>query len=252
VQEGGNEAWFQRLHDPALRARLVLEIGRSPTLVSPDGADRIRILKLRNPDLRGLVGKTLGEVARSRGVTPAEAAIDLVAADRSRVGVAYFVMSEDNVRQLIRQPWMTFASDAESAATDNTRTGDSTHPRGFGAFARVLGSYVREGRTITLADAVRRLAALPAENLGIADRGKLQPGFFADIVVFDPATIADRATFEKPRLYAVGMRDVFVNGQLVLADGEHTGARPGRFVRKQQPQAQPQSRTKKTTGETHR
>ena len=157
--------------------------------------------------------------------------MDLVVEDRSRIGTVYFLMSEENVRRQIRLPWMSFDSDAASLAPEEPFLQSNPHPRAYGNFARLLGRYVRDERLITLEEAVRRLTSLPASNLRIADRGALRPGYFADLAIFDPATIADRATFDRPHQYAIGMRHVFVNGSQVLADGEHTGATPGRVVR---------------------
>ena len=156
--------------------------------------------------------------------------MDLVVEDGSRIQVAYFSMNEANVRREVALPWMSFGSDASSQAPEGVFLKSSTHPRAYGNFARLLGKFVREGKALTLQEAVRRLAALPAANLGIRDRGTLAPGKLADVVAFDPAAIRDTATFEKPQSYAVGMRHVFVNGVQVLKDGEHTGATPGRFV----------------------
>jgi N-acyl-D-amino-acid deacylase len=156
--------------------------------------------------------------------------MDLVLEDRSRIGTIYFLMSDDNLKKEIRLPWVSFASDAGSIAAEGVFLKSSAHPRAYGSFARVLGKYVRDEHVLTMPDAIRKLAALPSENLGLARRGRLQPGMFADVVVFDPATIADRATFEKPHAYAVGVRHVFVNGVQVLKDGEHTGKTPGRAL----------------------
>jgi len=185
----------------------------------------------RNPALRRYVGRTLADVARERGTTPEETAIDLVIEDNSRVSTIYFLMSEDNIRRQIALPYMSFGSDAGALATEGVFLNSSPHPRAYGNVARLLGRYVRDERIIPLQEAVRRLTALPAGNLGIGDRGSLRPGYHADLAIFDPATIADHATFERPHQYATGMRHVFVNGAQVLRDGEHTGATPGRVVR---------------------
>jgi len=235
VQAGGLERWIERLRDPAIRARVAAEM-RSPgrgweNFFYGAGPDQMILVEFRNPALRQYTGKTLAEVARLRGKSPEETAMDLVVEDRSRIGTVYFLMSEDNVRRQIRLPWMSFDSDAASLAPEEPFLQSNPHPRAYGNFARLLGRYVRDERLITLQEAVRRLTSLPASNLRIADRGALRPGFFADLAVFDPATIADRATFDRPHQYAVGMRHVFVNGSQVLADGEHTGATPGRVVR---------------------
>ena len=156
--------------------------------------------------------------------------MDLVVEDGSRVQVVYFLMSEDNVRRQIRLPWVSFGSDAASMATEGVFVKTSTHPRAYGNFARLLGKYVRDERVISLEEAIRKLTSLPAATLRIKDRGRLAPGYFADVVVFDPATINDRATYEMPHQYATGVRHVWVNGVQVLREGEHTGAKPGRMV----------------------
>ena len=235
VQDGGHEAWVARLRDPAIRARVAAEM-RAPgrgweNLFYGAGPDGIILAQFRNPALRQYIGKTLGEVARLRGTTPEETAMDLVVEDNSRVGAIYFLMSEDNVTREVALPWVSFGSDAGSIAPEGLFLNSNPHPRAYGTFARLLGRYVRDERVIPLQEAVRRLTSLPASNLGITERGTLRQGYFADLAIFDPATIADRATFAEPHQYAVGMRHVFVNGVQVLADGEHTGATPGRAVR---------------------
>jgi N-acyl-D-amino-acid deacylase len=236
VQEGGHDAWVARLRDPAIRARVVAEM-RQPTddweslYTAAGGAENILLIGFRSDALKPLTGKSLAEVAAMRGQAPEEAAIDLVIEDNSRVETAYFLMSEDNVRQAIAQPWVSFGSDAESLAPEGAFLESNPHPRAYGNFARLLGRYVREERIIPLEEAIRRLTALPAANLKLRDRGALSAGYFADVVVFDPARIEDHATFEDPHRYATGVRDVLVNGVPVLRSGEHTGATPGRFVR---------------------
>ena len=235
VQEGGQEAWVARLRDPAIRARVAAEM-RAPgrgweNLFFGAGPDQILLGQFRNPALRQYVGRTLADVARQRDRSPEDTAMDLVVEDDSRVGAIYFLMSEENVRRGIALPWVSFGSDAASIATEGVFLNSHSHPRAYGTFARLLGRYVRDERVIPLQEAIRRLTSLPASNLGIGDRGALRPGFFADLAIFDPATIADRATFAAPHAYAVGMRHVFVNGVHVLADGEPTGATPGRVVR---------------------
>jgi N-acyl-D-amino-acid deacylase len=189
------------------------------------------LLDFRSPELRHLQGRTLAEVAAERGAHPADVAIDLVIEDGSRVGVAYFLMSEDNVRRKVALPWVSFGSDAGAPAAEGVFLLTSTHPRAYGTFARLLGRYVRDEGLVPLAEAVRRLTSFPAENLGLAERGLVEPGYFADLAVFDPARIADHATFDDPHRYATGMVHVFVNGRQVVEDGEHTGALPGRVVR---------------------
>jgi len=235
AEDGGYDALFKRLRDPKERAKIAAAI-RTPTdkwenlYLAAGSADRVLLVEFKSDALKPMTGKTLGEVARLRGKSPEETIMDLVLEDQSRIGTIYFLMSDDNLKKQIRLPWVSFASDAGSIAAEGVFLKSSAHPRAYGSFARVLGKYVRDERVLTLPDAIRKLAALPCENLGLARRGRLQPGMFADVVVFDPATIADRATFEKPHAYAVGMRHVFVNGVQVLKDGEHTGKKPGRAL----------------------
>ncbi len=235
VQEGGYEAWRERLRDPAIRARLQEEMLEPNTEWSNQmlmsGPDGTLLVGFRNPELRKYTGKTLSEVAEERGTNPQQTAMDLVIEDGSRVQVVYFAMSEDNVRRAVALPWMSFGSDAESLATEGVFLNTSTHPRAYGNFARLLGRYVRDEKVISLPEAIRKLTSLPAANLGLRNRGSLAPGFYADIVVFDPATINDLATYADPHHYSVGVSDVIVNGVPVLRDGEHTGATPGQVVR---------------------
>lgn len=235
VQAGGLEAWIERLKDPAIRARVAAEMQKPGSdwenLYIGAGADKMILAGFKSEKLKPLTGKTLAEVAAMRGKSPEETAMDLVVEDGSRVGTIYFLMSEDNVRKQVQLPWMSFGSDAESQAPEGVFLKSSTHPRAYGNVARLLGRYVRDEKLIPLEEAVRRLTSLPATNLRIEGRGALKPGYYADVVVFDPATIADHATFEQPQLYATGVRDVFVNGAAVLRNGEHTGATPGRAVR---------------------
>ncbi len=235
VQEGGFEAWRTRLRDPAVRARVAREM-RTPTdawenLLLAAGPENVLVVGFRNEKLRRYTGMTLAEVAEERGVSPETAAMDLVVEDSSRVGTVYFLMSEDNVRRQITLPWMSFGSDAGSLAPEGVFLNTNPHPRAYGNFARLLGRYVRDEGLIPLEEAVRRLTTLPASNLKIRRRGALKPGFFADVVVFDPKEIRDHATFAEPHQYATGVVHVFVNGTAVLRDGEHTGATPGRVVR---------------------
>jgi N-acyl-D-amino-acid deacylase len=236
AQAGGVEAWIARMKDPAVRARILAEM-RSPDQRSEDTnlvvkePEKVLLLAFRNPALKPLTGKSLAEVARMRGKTAEETAIDLVIEDGTRIGVAYFIMNEDNVRRQIRLPWVSFGSDASAQAPEGVFLKSSTHPRAYGNFARLLGRYVRDEKLVPLQEAVRRLAALPARNLGLSDRGMLRSGYFADVAIFDPAAIRDNATFERPQQFATGMRDVFVNGVQVITDGAHTGATPGRFVK---------------------
>jgi N-acyl-D-amino-acid deacylase len=235
VQAGGREAWIQRLRDPAIRARVAAEMRRPgqgwENLYYGAGAEGMLFTGFRNPALRQYAGKTLAEVARLRGTSPEDTMMDLVVEDGSRVGTIYFLMSEENVRRELRLPWVSFGSDAGSIATEGVFLHARPHPRTYGNFARLLGHYVRDERLIPLQEAVRRLTSLPASNLGIRERGALRSGYYSDLAIFDPAAIADRATFAEPHRYAVGMRHVFVNGGQVLANGEPTGATPGRFVR---------------------
>lgn len=235
VQAGGVEAWINRLKDPALRARVVDEMrhpppGTTSRLAAVGSADNIKILGARSPALQSVVGKTLAEVAKARGTSPEDTIIDLVIEDGTRLQVAYFMIPEASLTRTLRLPWVSFGSDGSSETIIPGQMG-AAHPREYGTFARVLGHYVRDEHVLTLPEAVRRLSGLPAANLGLTDRGLLKTGYFADVVVFDPNAIADRATYDKPHQYAVGVRDVFVNGVAVLAGGEHTGAMPGRFIR---------------------
>jgi N-acyl-D-amino-acid deacylase len=236
AREGGYEKVFARLKDPEARARLVTEImapgqGWENICALAGSPDKMLLLEFKNDALKPLTGKTLEEAARVRGKDWAETILDLVLEDQTRVGVAFFLMSEENVRKQIRLPWVSFGSDAASMAPEGDFVKSATHPRAYGNFARLLGKYVREEKLIPLEEAVRRLSSLPASNLGLASRGILKEAMFADVVVFDPATIADRATFEKPHQYAVGMKHVIVNGVSVLRDGEPTGAFPGRALK---------------------
>ena len=180
--------------------------------------------------MKPLTGKSLAEIAKARGKDPIETIMDLIEEDQSRIGAIYFEMSEDNLRKEVMKPWISFGSDEASQAPEGVFLKSNPHPRAYGNFARVLGKYVREEKLLPLRDAVRRLSGLPAMNLGLDHRGFIKEGMLADVVVFDPATIADRATFAQPHQYAIGVRDVFVNGVQVLSDGEHTGAKPGRAL----------------------
>jgi N-acyl-D-amino-acid deacylase len=235
VQDGGTEAMLKRLRDPATVARVkreMLQPGKDwENLYLHAGPAGVLIASLTAPELKPLIGKTIAEAAKLRGVGPEQLVVDLTIADEGRGGAVYFLMSEDNVRRQTAIPWMSFGSDAEAAAPEGVFLKSSTHPRAYGNFARLLGKYVRDEKTVPLSEAVRRLTRMPAENLGLRDRGRLQAGMAADIVLFDPTKIADRATFEKPMQFASGVRDVFVNGVQVLSNGEPTGATPGRFVK---------------------
>jgi N-acyl-D-amino-acid deacylase len=236
VQEGGNDAWFARLRDPALRARVLREmrapaVGWESLLQHAGSPDRVKFIGFRSEKLKPLTSKTLAEVMALRGTSAEDTVIDLVVEDQSRVDTAYFLMSEENVELGLKQPWVSLGSDAESSAPEGVFLKKSTHPRAYGNFARFLGRYVRERKLMPLEEAVRRLTRLPAENWKLRDRGCLDAGCYADVAVFDPRTIADHATFDRPQQYATGVHHVFVNGVQVLADGEHTGAKPGRVVR---------------------
>ena len=189
------------------------------------------LVGLKNEALRIYAGKTLDEVAKLRGKSIQDTAMDLVVEDGSRVQVVYFLMSEENVKRQIALPWVSFGSDASSMAPEGVFVKTSTHPRAYGNFARLLGKYVRDEHVIPMEEAIRKLTSFPAATLRIKERGTLEPGYFADIVVFDPKTIADTSTYEKPHQYAVGVKHVWVNGGQVLKDGEHTGQKPGRVVR---------------------
>lgn len=236
VQEGGHDAWVERLRDPAIRSRVEQEM-RTPTdewenlYLAAGTAENVLLVGFRQDSLKYLTGKTLAEVASERGTTPEATAMDLVVADDSRVGTVYFLMSEENIGKQIALPWVSFGSDAGSLAPEGVFLGSNPHPRAYGNFARLLGRYVRDRQIISLAEAVRRLSGLPADNLSLRRRGRLAPGFFADVVVFDPARIQDHATFGEPHQFSEGVHYVLVNGSLVLRDGEPTGATPGRVVR---------------------
>jgi N-acyl-D-amino-acid deacylase len=236
VQEGGLREWIRRLRDPATRLRVLDEM-RTPTdaweslYLLAGSPERVVLVGFKQDSLKYLTGRTLAEVAALRGTSPEEAAMDLVIADDSRVGTVYFLMSENNVEQQLALPWVSFGSDAGSMTPEGVFLASNPHPRAYGNFARLLGHYVRESQVVSLEAAIQRLTSLPATNLKLRRRGVLAPGYFADVVIFDPATIADRATFEQPHQLATGIRHVLVNGVQVLKDGDHTGETPGRVVR---------------------
>jgi N-acyl-D-amino-acid deacylase len=235
VQEGGLPEWIKRLKNPAIRSKVAREM-KTPTdkweslYLAAGSPDRILLVAFKEDSLKPLTGKTLAEVAKMRGKSPEETAMDLVIQDGSRVGTVYFLMSEDNIRKEVVLPWVSFGSDAESEAPEGVFLKSNPHPRAYGNFARVLAKYTRDEKLMPMAEAIRKLSGLPAANLGLKHRGNLKPGYFADIAVFDPGKIQDHATFDKPHQYATGMVHVFVNGTQVLKDGEHTGALPGRVV----------------------
>jgi N-acyl-D-amino-acid deacylase len=237
IQEGGINEWIRRMKDPVTRKRALQEM-RTPTdkwenLMKLTGDfDKVLLLGFTNDSLRkNFTGKTLKQVAEIYGKSPEETAMDLVITDGTRVGTAYFLMSEENVKRQIALPYVSFGSDAASMTTSGNFIKTPTHPRAYGNFARLLGKYVRDEKVIPLEEAIRKLTSLPAANLKIQKRGSLKPGYYADLAIFDPAKIQDHATFENPHQYSTGMVHVFVNGTQVLKDGEHTNARPGRFVR---------------------
>ena len=235
VQDGGNEAMLKRLRDPAAVTRIkreMLQPGRNwENLYLHAGPGGVLLASLIEPSLKPLTGKTLAEVAKMRGISPEQAVIDLVLADQGRSGAIYFLMNEDNVRREAAIPWVSFGSDAEASAPEGVFLKSSTHPRAYGNFARFLGKYVRDQKVVSLTEGIRRLTSLPASNLNLRDRGLLKPGMAADLVLFDPATIADHSTFAKPMQFATGVHHVFVNGVQVLKDGIPTGAKSGRFVK---------------------
>ncbi len=236
VQEGGIKEWIKRLQNPKVRKRALDEM-RKPSdkwenlLLMAGSPDRVLLLSFANDSLKRFTGKTLAEVAKIYGKSPEETAMDLVIADSTRVGTAYFMMSEENIKRQIALPYLSFGSDAESPATEGVFLKSNTHPRAYGNVARLLGKYVRDEKVIPMEEAIRKLTSLPAANLKLKKRGSLAPGFYADLAIFDAAKIQDHATFEKPHQYSTGMVHVFVNGTQVLENGEHTGAKPGRVVR---------------------
>ncbi len=235
VQDGGVEKWVERLKDPAVRARVAAEMKRPgagwENLYYGAGPDKMILVGFKNEALKQYTGKTLAEMAQLWKLSPEETAMELVVRDGSRVGTVYFLMSEENVRKQVQLPWMAFGSDASAQAPEGLFLKSSTHPRAYGNFSRLLGRYVRDEKLVPLPEAVRRLTSFPATTLGIKDRGAVKTGYHADLAIFDPRTIQDHATFDRPQRFATGMRHVLVNGVPVLRDGEHTGATPGRFVR---------------------
>src|SRR2546429_3823784 len=235
TEDGGYPALFKRLRDPATREKIAAEVRVDSNAwenlyLAAGSPEKILLVGFKSEKLKPLTGKSLAEVAKRRGKDPIETIMDLISEDESRIGTIYFVMSEENVKKELAKPWISFGSDEASQAPEGVFLKSNPHPRAYGNFARVLGKYAREEKVITLPEAVRRLSALPATNLGLDHRGFIQDGMFADVVVFDPAIIADRATFEKPHQYAVGMKHVFVNGAQRLQDGEQTGSQPGRAL----------------------
>ena len=233
--DGGYQELFKRIQDPATRKRILDEM-RTPTdkwenlRLAAGSPERLLLVGFKNEKLKPLTGKSLAEVAKMRGTDPENTILDLIVEDQSRVGTVYFLMADENIKKQIALPWVSFGSDAESMAPEGAFLKSNPHPRAYGNFARLLGKYVREDKVISLQEAIRRLTSLPATNLGLDRRGLLKDGYFADVVIFDPKTIADKATFEKPHQFAVGVRDVFVNGVQMLKNGEHTGKFSGRAV----------------------
>ncbi|MFL6520892.1 MAG: amidohydrolase family protein [Chthoniobacterales bacterium] len=235
TEDGGYAALFKRLRDPATRDKIKAEV-QTPTdkwenlYLAAGSPEKILLSGFKSEKLKPLTGKSLAEIAKMRGKDPIETAMDLIAEDESRIDTIYFLMSEENVKKEIVKPWISFGSDEASQAPEGNFMKSNCHPRAYGNFVRVLGKYARDEKVLTLEQAIRKLSALPATNLGLDHRGFVKEGMFADVVVFDPTTIGDRATFEKPHQYAVGMKHVFVNGAQVLKDGEHTGVKPGRAL----------------------
>jgi N-acyl-D-amino-acid deacylase len=236
VHDGGPEAMVARLKDPAIRAKVLAAMREQhpkdwENLYRQAGADGMLLLAVKQPALKPLIGKTITEIAKMRGVSPEDAIIDLVIEDDAGAGAAYTIISEENIPRELALPWVSSGSDAESSAPEGVFLLSSTHPRAYGNFARLFAKYVREGHVLSVEEAVRRLSALPADVLSLTDRGRLRQGAFADIVIFDPKTIQDHSTYAKPMQYATGVTDVFINGKLALRDGEPTGTLPGRILR---------------------
>src|ERR1700731_971227 len=235
TEDGGYPALFKRLRDPAMREKIAAEVridsdAWENLYLSAGSPEKILLVGFKSEKLKPLTGKSLAEVAKIRGKDPIETIMDLISEDESRIGTIYFVMSEENVKKELAKPWISFGSDEASQAPEGVFLKSNPHPRAYGNFARVLGKYPREEKVITIPEAIRRLSAQPATNLGLDHHGFLKEGMVADVVVFDPATIADRATFQKPHQYAVAVKHVFVNGAQVIKEGEHTGAKPGRAL----------------------
>jgi len=237
LQDGGFGKLWQRLHDPAIRKEMAKAMNTSSKdwenlYYAAGSPDKVLLLGFKQDSLKKFTGKTLAEAAKIRGKSPEETAMDLIVQDSTRIGVAYFLMSEDNVKKQVALPWVSFGSDEGSYANDDTAIlKSSAHPRAYGNFVRVLGHYSRDEKVLSLQQAIYKLAKLPVTNLKVQKRGELKVGNYADVVVFNPATITDHATYDKPHQYATGMMDVFVNGTQVLKNGEHTGAKPGKFIK---------------------
>lgn len=237
LQDGGFGKLWQRLHNPAIRKEMAKAMNTSSKdwenlYIAAGSPEKVLLLGFNQDSLKKFTGKTLAEVAKIRGTSPEETAMDLIVQDSTRVGVAYFLMSEDNVKKQVALPWLSFGSDEGSYANDDTAVlKSSAHPRAYGNFVRVLGHYSRDEKVVSLQQAIYKLAKLPVTNLKVQKRGELKVGNYADVVIFNPATITDHATYDKPHQYATGMLDVFVNGVQVFKNGEHTGAKPGRFIK---------------------
>jgi N-acyl-D-amino-acid deacylase len=236
VHDGGQEAMVARLKDPAVRAKVIAAMREAhpkdwENLLHQSGPDGILILGIKHAALKPLIGKTVAEVAKTRGVSPEDAIVDIVIEDEAGASAAYTFISEDNIAREIALPWVSSGSDAESSAPEGVFLLSSTHPRAYGNFARIFAKYVREEHVLSVEEAVRKLTSLPADVLSLTDRGRLRAGAFADVVIFDPNTFQDHSTYVKPLQYATGVTDVFVNGKLALKDGEPTGAASGRVVR---------------------
>jgi N-acyl-D-amino-acid deacylase len=236
VQEGGQDAWVRRLKDPSIKARVIKEMmapGKDweNFFYLVGSAENIMLNVFKQDSLKYLTGKTLAQVAELRNVRPAEAIVDLVVQDHSPVECIFFLMNEENIRKQITLPWVSFGSDEQSLAPEGVFLKSNPHPRAYGNFSRLLGKYVREEKVIPLEEAIRKLTSLPSTNMKIRKRGILKKGYYADVVIFDPQTILDHATFSQPHQFSTGVSDVFVNGTRVLKNGEHTGAMPGRVVR---------------------
>jgi N-acyl-D-amino-acid deacylase len=236
LQDGGFDKLWKRLQDPKIRAEMKKAMNTNPddwenTYYGAGGAKGVLLLGFRKDSLRKYIGKTLAEVAAIRGTPPEETAMNLIVEDSSRIEVSYFSMSEENVKKEMVLPWVSFCSDAGSEATEGVFMNSNPHPRAFGNFARVIGKFTRDEKTLTLPQAIYKLSKLPATNLRLQKRGELKVGNYADIVIFVPAAVQDHATFAQPHQYATGVTDVFVNGVQVLKNGKHTGAKPGRFIK---------------------
>lgn len=236
VQEGTDREWIERMRQDSVRKQVIGEMESPRTdwenfLAMAGKPENILLLEFNKPHLQKYVGKNLAEVMVDRGVLSAATMIvDLIIENEGNIAAVYFLMSEENIRKKLQLPYMSFGSDAGSIAAEGGRLKDSTHPRTYGNFARLLGKYVREEHVLSLQEAIRKLTSLPAEKFHLTGRGRIGPGYYADIAVFDPETIRDQATYESPHAYALGMRFVLVNGRVVLQEGQHTGKTPGRFV----------------------